>query len=553
MYAYSTPGVYFEWIDVQPPVLGPLRTDIAGFVGIAERGLLNTPVRIDSWAQFTGSFGRHIPQGYLAYAVEGFFENGGRTCWVVRVTDPQKAKPASAEWRATSSSGRSLGTVLHLSAHSPGAWGNDILCTIVRTAANRFTLKVQLPDGAQEVFRNLEFEEADSRSTHKTIETINDLQGGSRLVTVTALPEFAIEKVMGEQHEDRFFLEGGQDGLATLTPEHFIGEMSSPDQPLGLAALAKIDEVSIVAIPDIMPKRVIQPRTKSLPPRCDLLDAESPPPGRRPEQLEFPPAFDEAQILDLQLALIRHCESLKDRVAVLDSLNQVRPDRVINWRALFNTKYGALYHPWLMAPDALNLEGLLRPVPPSGHIAGVYARSDLRVGVHKPPANEEIEAANNVGRQIDDIIHGLLNDESVNVIRPYNGRGIRVAGARTLSRDPEWRYVNVRRLMTMIEEAIDEGTQWIVFEPNNQALWRDIDRVVRNFLEGLWRRGMLDGATSDDAFFVRCDETTNSPEDTEAGRVICMIGVQPPWPAEFVVVRIGRTQGATEIVELGGG
>ena len=155
--------------------------------------------------------------------------------------------------------------------------------------------------------------------------------------------------------------------------------------------------------------------------------------------------------------------------------------------------------------------------------------------------------------QVDDIRHGVLNERGINVIRSFNGRGIRVAGARTLSSDIEWRYVNVRRLMTMIEEAIDESTQWTVFEPNNRDLWRDIDRVVRGFLDALWRRGMLDGATAEEAYFVRCDETTNPPEETDAGRVICLVGVQPPWPAEFVVVRIGKTQGATEIFELTGG
>jgi len=204
-------------------------------------------------------------------------------------------------------------------------------------------------------------------------------------------------------------------------------------------------------------------------------------------------------------------------------------------------------------PDPLRLEGLLRAVPPSGHIAGIYARGDQRVGVHKPPANETLVAVNDVQPQIDDRAHAQLTDQSVNVIRYCNGRGIRVAGARTLSNDLNWRYVNVRRLMIMIEEAIDEATQWTVFEPNNQDLWRDIDRVARSFLDGLWRRGMLDGATAADAYDVRCDETTNPPEETNAGRVTCLIGVQPPWPAEFVVVRIGKTEGGTEIAELSGG
>jgi phage tail sheath protein FI len=182
-------------------------------------------------------------------------------------------------------------------------------------------------------------------------------------------------------------------------------------------------------------------------------------------------------------------------------------------------------------------------------MAGIYARVDNRVGVHKPPANEPIEYAQDVTVTFDDVIHGNLNEQRVNAIRPLAGRGLRGLGARTLSSDPDWRYVNVRRLIIMIEEAIDQQTQWIVFEPNNPKLWRDTDRVVRSFLNSLWQRGMLDGPTAADAFSVKCDSATNPPEVTDAGIMICQIGLQPPWPAEFVVVRIGKTENGTQVLE----
>ncbi len=169
--------------------------------------------------------------------------------------------------------------------------------------------------------------------------------------------------------------------------------------------------------------------------------------------------------------------------------------------------------------------------------------------MHKPPANEELFYAQDVSTQIEDLLHGDLNDRSVNVIRAYRGRGLRLAGARTLSSDPDWRYVNVRRLLIMIEEAIDQQTQWLVFEPSNPDVWREVDRVVRSFLDGLWHRGMLDGPTAADAYSVTCDTTTNPPDQAEVGRLICRIGVQPPWPAEFVVVRIGKTESGTQIIE----
>jgi len=182
-------------------------------------------------------------------------------------------------------------------------------------------------------------------------------------------------------------------------------------------------------------------------------------------------------------------------------------------------------------------------------VAGVWARSDRRAGVHKPPANEALEGVEDVLFRLGDEEHGDLNEAGVNAIRLYDGRGIRVAGARTVSSDPLLRYVNVRRLLLMIAEAVDEGTQWTVFEPHDLRLRREIDRVVRSFLDSLFRRGVLDGAKAEEAYSVRCDETTNPPAEVEAGRLICQIGVQPPWPAEFVIVRLAKSVSGVELLD----
>jgi phage tail sheath protein FI len=211
----------------------------------------------------------------------------------------------------------------------------------------------------------------------------------------------------------------------------------------------------------------------------------------------------------------------------------------------------AAYHPWVAVADPLRLSGLVRFVPPSGHVAGMIARTDRLRGVHKPPANEVLEGVYDLAVAIDQDAHGRLNREGINAIRIVPGRGTLVLGARTLSDDPRWRYVNVRRLFSMIEEALDEQMQWAVFEPNNPRLWRQIDRAVRGLLERMYRAGMLDGETSDDAYLVRCDEDTNPPEVTDLGRVTCVIGLQPPYPAEFVIVRIGVTRSGIEIEEKG--
>jgi Bacteriophage tail sheath protein len=207
----------------------------------------------------------------------------------------------------------------------------------------------------------------------------------------------------------------------------------------------------------------------------------------------------------------------------------------------------ALYYPWLVVDDPLGLRGVVRSVPPSGHVAGMFARVDRTRGVHKPPANEALEGVYDTTIALDDATHGMLNDAGVNAIRTVPGRGVLVLGGRTLAPDITWRYVNVRRLFLMIEKTLDKEFQALVFEPNNPRLWRDIQRQVGNFLERLWGLGMLDGATAEDSYTVRCDETTNPPWETDQGRVICLVGIQPPYPAEFVIVRIGLSRDGVAI------
>jgi phage tail sheath protein FI len=266
---------------------------------------------------------------------------------------------------------------------------------------------------------------------------------------------------------------------------------------------------------------------------------------------EFPPDFDEGQIQDLQIALAAHAQTHRYRFAVLDAGGErANMRQVLQWRGVMpETSFAAMYYPWILVDDPLRLTGLVRVIPPSGHVAGMYARSDRRRGVHKPPMNEVLETVGNVAMPIDDLDHGLLNDKSINAIRVAPGRGVRVMGSRTLWGDIVLRYVNVRRLLSMIERALEQSLQWTVFEPSTHLLYREIDRVVRSFLEGLFRAGVLDGATSEEAYFVRCDEETNPVSEVEQGRVNCHIGIQPPYPAEFVVVTIGITKDGIQVRE----
>jgi phage tail sheath protein FI len=207
----------------------------------------------------------------------------------------------------------------------------------------------------------------------------------------------------------------------------------------------------------------------------------------------------------------------------------------------YDSKMAALYYPWIEVMDPLTRRPMT--IPPSGHIAGVWARVDQQRGVHKAPANEVIMGANGLAFQVTHAEQGSLNKNGLNCIRAFPGRGIRIWGARTLSSDPEWRYINVRRLFNFVSESIITGTQWSVFEPNDPFLWTSLSISVSNFLRNVWRSGALFGSTPAEAFYVKCDAETNPPEVVEAGRVVCEIGIAPVKPAEFVVFRLSQFTG----------
>ena len=653
MQTYRVPGVYFEWLDTPRAIQGT-RTDIAAFVGVSLRGPLHTPVKVESWVQFVSVFGGHTATGYLAYAVEGFFTNGGATCWVVRVADPATAKTASAPVPSAAAPG---GAALVLEATSPGTWADAVRGTIIRSTVDRFTLLLRGPDGLQEMWRELSMEppSVDLRNgngvpvlrvavadpalwrermtlkltpvsagvftltlsvdglvraawanltmdpaspqyaptvmaadTRRVVQArdlrldpaidgsldpfaanlrngvatlaaddrfagrlLNDPVTGSQFVRVSYIPNPAHfpENVPNDGLLPS--LAEGTDGLASLTLNHFSGDAVRPGDRWGLATLEPIDEIRIVAMPDAIATPHVVPR----PPRNrrDCTKLVEHPPDVVPKPPTFPPDFGPNGLAVLQQAMVRHCERFKDRTCVLDPPSPyLSPRDMFDWRRDFDSSYAALYYPWVAVTDPLQLTGLVRAVPPCGHVAGIYARSDLRIGVHKPPANELVEGAKDLTFAVDDLEHGGLNDAAVNVIRLVPGRGMRVMGARTLSSDTRLRYVNVRRLLIMIERSIDRSTQWTVFEPNNRDLWREIVRVSRAFLDRLWKRGMLDGATADEAFSVTCDDTTNPAAQIDAGLLVCEIGVQPPWPAEFVVIRIGKTEDGTEVLDTTG-
>lgn len=256
----------------------------------------------------------------------------------------------------------------------------------------------------------------------------------------------------------------------------------------------------------------------------------------------------------VQTAMITHCEKMGDRMAVLDAPPGMNPQQVKDWRsnaAKYDSKFSAFYYPWIKISNPLaGPQAPSQPktvtIPPSGHIAGVWARSDSTRGVWKAPANEIVQGALDVEMQVTSEEQELLNPIGINVTRSFGTRGIRVWGARTLTSDPSWRYINVRRLFNFLETSIKGSTNWVVFEPNDAALWARVRRTINGFLLGMWRNGALFGASAGEAFFVKCDAENNPPESIDEGKLIIDVGVAPVKPAEFVVFRISQLAGGGE-------
>ncbi len=348
---------------------------------------------------------------------------------------------------------------------------------------------------------------------------INGSKTGSKLVRVSDLaadaPQTPAEKrpATGSQTLPAVAAAETEKGKIGVTSADFTGDVVSRT---GVGGLEALDDVTMVAMPDLM-------------------------------MLYQKGQIDLKTVQVVQTAMMNHCEAMRNRVAILDAPPDMNPQQIRNWRMLeanYDSKYAAMYYPWIEIDNPV-AKGKTMLTPPSGHLAGIWARSDAERGVHKAPANEVIRGAVGLERQITMGEQDGLNPEGINCIRAFPGRGIRVWGARTLSSDPSWRYLNVRRLFNFVESSIDRGTQWVVFEPNDYDLWQRIKRDIRSFLSTVWSSGALFGLSEDEAFFVKCDAETNPPASVDAGRVITEIGIAPVKPAEFVVFRIGQlTQGA---------
>ena len=485
---YLAPGVYVEEIERGPRPIEGVPTATAALLGETERGPTR-PRLVTSFEEYRRHFGGFAGEDkYLPDAVRGFFDNGGRRAFVCRIVGA-----------GASAAGLTAGP-LRIEAVGPGAWGNRLFVRLgAGTKPGRFRLQVAYwrtlpaagfpadpfaqsggPDSppAVEDFRDIAFDDPESPDYYARV-----MDGASSLIRIASAGPFA------DVAEIPFSaLEGGADGAPPSLADYEGGDGA------GLAALDldEYREVALVAAP--------------------------------------------GAAVDAVEAVYRHCERNRFRFAVIDAPRNSANIALLDPRARWDTAYAAYYYPWLWVshPDS----GARRLVPPSGHVLGLYARTDIERGVWKAPANEVLRGVIGLEFQMNERHQEVLNPRGVNAIRQFPGRGIRVWGARTLSSNGLWKYVSVRRLFIFLERSIYEGTQWVVFEQNDERLWARVLDTIRLFLRTQWREGALMGATEDQAFTVACDRSTMTQDDILNGRLICEIGIAPVRPAEFVIFRI---------------
>ena len=572
---HRAPGIYQSFDSVAPPPLQIANTRITGFVGLTQKGPLDEATRLSNWDEFVEIFG-YTDATYLPDSIHGFFQNGGNECWVVRVAHraaagqaPGAEHAACAEFVQNDAWGK---PALRIRALDEGSWGNTIWFKCMHAPGVQTLLTRDLDIGAGEasVASTRGFEVGSLVRIHdrENADYVVVTEVGDKLVkwgvetpvnrrhraaapTYLEVMTFEIHVAMRERREvfkglqlhpssksyapaviaqrSRLVriedlhtrspvphnlpetlamtrLVGGRDGIDAITPEDFIGHDLGPGERTGLLALAANAEVALLCVPDAM----------------RFYDKEPGPAG-------------ELKAQRLQDQVLSICENQKDRFAIFDIPQSKDVEWVRRWRRRVNSSFAAFYWPWLRVTSWDDKQHV---VPPSGFLAGVYARRDVD-GVHHAPANLEIIGAQDVALRVTEDHIGQLNSESVNTFRLQ--RGVRPWGARTASSDPEWRYVTVRRLFIMLRRSLEAGFTWITFEPNDQRTWTLVrDRTVA-FLANLHTKGMLAGGNPEQAYYVKCDGETNPPDQVDSGMLICDIGVAPVSPAEFITISLVQT------------
>ena len=520
---YVSPGIHVEEIELGPPPIKGVSTSTAGFLGETLRGP-QEPRLITGFEEFKRLYGGFIPTGTgignadLPFAIQGFFANGGQRCFVTRITAAD-ALPVTAD-----------NDGMRISGIGPGTFGNRMAIKIEPGS-------LQDPDGPTQLFKltvlywdvlpNPLVDPTDAaqrlnpnRREPTLLEVYDNLTdnpasidfyetrigGSSSLIgavrTTTGIPTVRAFGLLGTNGTD-----GGTIVLNDYQGRTLPALPNGTVYKTGLMGFEEVDEIALVIAPA---HHTLQPLTTEL---------------------------------------ITHCATLKDRFAILHS--NPSSDTLANLTNIhppMDTTFAAFYFPWIMVFNPLINQDSM--IPPSGHIAGIYAKTDIDRGVFKAPANEVVVGATSLQFQVTKGEQDVLNPRGVNCIRVFASRGIRVWGARTASTHSLWKYINIRRFFLFLGESIDEGTQWVTFEDNSERLWARVRQTIVEFLMTQYRIGALMGARPEEAFFVKVDRTTMTQDDIDNGRVISIIGVAPVKPAEFVIFRLARFQGGSEMTEL---
>jgi phage tail sheath protein FI len=375
--------------------------------------------------------------------------------------------------------------------------------------------------GARDSLLDVFAEEPASRALARTVPiTIDDAGGeltGLQILQLLLNEKSSLAAALADpeasesQRSVDILLTGGDDGVRPLASD-YSGQGVGMSEKAGLKAFEDIDDISIVAAPG--------------------------------STFDFGGHYGDQAATIIQ-SLIGHAELMRYRIAVLDAGNGQSISEVQDMRGALDSKHAAFYYPWVRILDPITQREL--DLPPSGYVCGIYARNDINRAVYKAPANEVVTGAIGFERLLNKAQQEVLNPQGVNCFRFFEGRGYRLWGARTISSDPEWKYVNVRRYFAYLEHSIDRGTQWAVFEPNGEALWANVRRTVSDFLFNEFVGGAFVGTTPDTAYFVKCDRSTMTQNDLDNGRLVCLIGVAVVKPAEFVIFRIGQWTGDRKV------
>lgn len=605
-----SPGVYMQEVSGGPKPIEAVSTSTACFIGFTEKAtyervvdgvrvpesVLRKPFFITSWLQYRETFGDLVSGIYTPQSVYGFFQNGGRRCYVVSLdTIPPtqcnllssddtrnyltvRAKQAALDSRlrirveadplpdvdkrtngggtgatpsgaasnqqgqsggANAGSGAAGDAAANAAGGSSGGTGGQQgqgSATNVAgsgAAANGTTASTTL-EKLLYFHLTLEREVKINSDRWKKVEEVrqvtlktnaenqlelafynNQLPKNIDLFLTAAGKSATLQKAWPKRDNPQLITEQG--AIMAVGKKEYDGDLvrdGNETKRTGLVALSEIDDISIICAPDLMVT----------------------PPGQ---------TLDRKLVKALQTTIIDHCKNMQDRVAILDTPPYLTPQEAKDWRMNevgYDTSYAAVYYPWIEVWDSISNRPM--NVPPSGYMAGIWARNDSQRGVHKAPANEIVNGAIGLAYNTTTNEQDILNPIGVNCIRAFPGMGIRVWGARTMSlSDPEWRYLNVRRLFNMIEKSIQRSTMWAVFEPNDWRLWSKLRRDVGNFLMGLYSQGMLFGRTAGEAFFVQVDESNNPSYSRDLGFLYVDVGISPVKPAEFIVFRIRQWSG----------